>query len=100
NHGGVRNNSAPSKCLARSVADALSDEPTLEAITINRARKTISVATIGKADEAKLSKRLAEGIYDPQADPACALLSGKGDCLTCETPLSPAEQKHITIQHE
>ena len=96
----MRTEAAPLKCLARSVADALSEEPTLEAITINRARKTISVATLGKADEASLSKRLAFGILDSQADPSCSLLSGKGDCLTCETPLSAAEQKHIIIQHE
>src|SRR5438093_1295204 len=94
--------SAPSKCFARSVVDALCQEPGLEAVTINRARKTISVATLGKSDEQKLSQRLT-AIQNAQAgdtDPLCALFSGKADCLNCDWPLSAAEQKRITIQHE
>ena len=57
-----RKQSEHSKCFARSVVDALAEEPTLEAVTINRARKTISVATLGKSDEQKLSERLATGM--------------------------------------
>ena len=36
------------------------------------------------------------------ADPAhaCSLLNGRGDCLSCDRPLSEAEQKKITIQNE
>src|SRR2546430_281958 len=95
-----RNDAPASKCLARSVADAFSDDPTLEAVTINRARQTISVATLGKTNEEGISQRLTTGIQTSKTDPACALLSGKGDCQTCDSPLSPAEQKKITIQHE
>jgi Cd2+/Zn2+-exporting ATPase len=90
----------PSKCFARSIADALSDDPTLEAVTINRARQTISVATIGRTDEEKITERLANGIKATNSETSCALISGKGDCFNCETPLSPAEQKRIIIQHE
>ncbi len=86
--------------MARSVADALAEDPTLEAVTINRARKTISVATLGKTNEEKISQRLATGIQASATDATCALLSGNGDCLTCQSPLSPAEQKRFTIQHE
>jgi len=95
-----KNDSAQSKCLARSFADALAEEPTLEAVTINRARKTISVATLGKANEEQISQRLATGIEASAADATCALLSGSGDCLGCQSPLSPSEQKKFTIQHE
>src|SRR6266516_2517235 len=94
---------ALTKCFARSVLDALSEEPTLEAVTINRARRTISVATLGKSDEQRLSERLSSGIQNvPTAapDPSCALLSGQGDCADCELPLSAAEREKITIQHE
>src|SRR5260221_1565832 len=95
-----RSGSPPSKCMARSVADALAEDPTLEAVTINRARKTISVATLGKTNEEKISQRLATGIQASATDATCALLSGNGDCLTCQSPLSPAEQKRFTIQHQ
>ena len=39
-------------CLARSVVDTLADEPTLEAVTIDRAQQKISVATLGRVPRA------------------------------------------------
>src|SRR5438552_5886677 len=95
-------NDPTSKCFARSVLDALSEEPTLEAVTINRARRTISVATLGKSNPERLSERLAALELRNPATPGsdCGLLSGKGDCLNCETPLSPAQQRKVTIQHD
>ena len=43
-------NPYPGKCLARSVAEALAENPTLEAVTVDQAHHTISVATLGRAD--------------------------------------------------
>ena len=37
------------QCLARSVVDTLAEEPALEAVTIDRAQKKISVATLWPA---------------------------------------------------
>src|SRR5256885_6056474 len=91
------------KCFARSVVAALAEEPALEAVTINRARQTISVATLGKPNEEKLSERLTSDFQKAQADAAttsCALLSGEGDCLNCALPLSSEQQKAISIQRE
>ena len=48
-----------SKCLARSVTNILAQEPALEAVTVDRARKTISVATLGRADVPKITERVA-----------------------------------------
>ena len=45
-------------CLARSVVDTLAEEPTLEAVTIDRAHQKISVATLGRADVARLTERI------------------------------------------
>src|ERR1043165_7553780 len=90
-------------CIARSVANALAEDPTLEAVTINRARQTISVATLGKTDEARLSERITSSIEKAQnasETTSCALLSGTGDCQTCDTPLSPDELHRITIKRE
>ncbi len=39
-------------CLARSVVETLAEEPTLEAVTIDRAQRKISVATLGRIRKA------------------------------------------------
>jgi Cd2+/Zn2+-exporting ATPase len=73
----------------------------LEAVTFDAAQQKISVATLGRADVEKLTQRLAGKIQSAQtadAVHACSLLSGKGDCGTCESPLTEAERRRITIQ--
>ncbi|HZL80269.1 MAG TPA: heavy metal translocating P-type ATPase [Candidatus Limnocylindrales bacterium] len=90
-------------CLARSVADTLAEEPSLEAVTIDPAHEKISVATLGRVDVEKLTERVTKKIQSANAADAgraCSLLSGKNDCATCESPLSAAEQKRITIQRD
>ncbi len=90
-------------CLARSVADTLVEEPTLEAVTIDRARRKISVATLGRADVSQLTGRITRQLEAAQAadtGPVCSLLSGEGDCSSCDAPLSDDEQKRIRIRHE
>jgi len=89
-------------CLARSVVNTLAEEPTLEAVTIDRAQQKISVATLGRADVAKLTERITTRFQAAQAADAgraCSLLSGAGDCFSCDTPLSEDERKKITIQN-
>jgi Cd2+/Zn2+-exporting ATPase len=88
-------------CLARSVADTLAEEPTLEAVTFDAAQKKISVATLGRTDVEKLTQRLTQKISSAQnsaGSHGCSLLAGKGDCATCESPLTEAERRRITIQ--
>jgi Cd2+/Zn2+-exporting ATPase len=90
-------------CIARSVADTLAEEPSLEAVTIDPAHEKISVATLGRVDVEKLTERVTQKIQSAHAadvSRACSLLSGKNDCATCESPLSAAEQKRITIQRD
>src|SRR5690349_14067265 len=92
----------PNRCLARSVVDTLAKEPTLEAVTIDRTHKKISVATLGRADVARLSDHITQRIQEAQnsaSGPACSLLEGTGDCLTCEIPLTASELKQVSIQH-
>jgi Cd2+/Zn2+-exporting ATPase len=92
---------APEKCLARSLADALAEEPALEAVTIDRAHQKISVATLGRADVEKLTARVSQKITaQSAAENNCSLLAGKDDCATCRQPLSEAERKKITIHTE
>ena len=91
------------QCLARSVVDTLAEEPALEAVTIDRAQKKISVATLGRADVARLTERITAQFQAAQtadAGHACSLLSGRGNCLSCNRPLSEAEQNKITIRDD
>lgn len=92
-----------SRCLARSVVDAMGAEPTLGAVTINRARQTLSLATLGKIDEPRLAENVSDRIqqaYQAGLSGHCLLLQGEGQCQTCHSPLSLEEQEKITIQHE
>ena len=83
--------------------DTLAEEPALEAVTIDRAHKKISVATLGRTDVGRLTEQIATKLQGAQAaDPAhaCSLLTGTGDCLSCDAPLSEIERRKITIQND
>jgi Cd2+/Zn2+-exporting ATPase len=95
--------SPESACLARSVVDALTDEPALEAVTIDRSTRTISLATLGRTDAEKLSERITGRFQEADQATnrrACSLLAGEGDCASCGTPLSEVERRRVTIKHE
>ena len=92
-------NQPSNACFTRVVADALAEEPTLEAVTIDRTHQKISVATLGRSDAEKLSARITTQFEQVSGGSSCLLLSGSGDCLNCETPLTQQERKNITIQH-
>ena len=90
------------RCLARSVADTLAEEPALEAVTIDATQKKISVATLGRTDVEQLTQRLTEKLQSAQnADTsrACSLLRGQQSCGACASPLSEVERRQFTIQH-
>src|ERR1051325_5541046 len=93
----------PGHCLTRSVADALAKDPALEAVTIDRARHTISVATLGRTDVPQLAERISTTFQRAQETAAarhCTLLEGEGDCRKCDQPLSDSERQRITIHHD
>jgi Cd2+/Zn2+-exporting ATPase len=90
-------------CLTRSVLQVLEEDPRLEAVTIDRDKQTISVATLGQADVPKLTERITATLqYATQDDTGhrCSLLSNAGDCLTCVRPLSETERQRITVHHK
>src|SRR5262245_39748986 len=93
---------ADEACLARSVLEALNSNPTLEAVTINRARQTISLATLGQADVPRLTAQVSSTIQRAQeaaASNTCTLLTGQSDCRTCAHPLTEQELSRIRIDH-
>ncbi|TAL06486.1 MAG: cation-translocating P-type ATPase [Verrucomicrobia bacterium] len=89
------------RCFARSVLTVLQQERSLEAVTVDREKQTISLATLGRADVAGLSNRItaefAAAQNSPDA-PTCSLLTGNTDCARCDTPLSPAERALVNIR--
>src|SRR5437667_7850674 len=90
-------------CLTRTVADAMKAEPTLEAVKINRAQRSISVATLGRPKTPDLEGYLTAQIRQIEqagAGQRCALLDGAADCLTCPAPQPPAERGRLTIRQE
>src|SRR5579883_1896558 len=97
-----RPDASGTKCLARSVTEVLEQEPSLEAVTINRQRKTISVATLGRANVSKITERVSATIHGAGQEDAnhCGLLSGGSDCQSCAQPLTEKERKSITIKYE
>lgn len=99
----LKGQAEPANCLARSVAHALAEDPTLEAVTIDRAHKTISVATLGRTDAPKIADRISatfQQAQQTQVQRGCTLLAGHGECLTCVHPLPEAQRQRIVIQHE
>ena len=91
------------RCLARSVLGVFAEDPTLEAVTIDTARQTISVATLGKTQLPQVTDRVRQTIQRTQelnqGNP-CTLLEGTGFCESCSHPLSDQERQRITIRHD
>lgn len=87
-------------CIVRSVASALAADPGLEAVTIDREKKEIAVATLGRADEMQIANRVTESVRRAEAaaeEMRCTLLSGSTECTSCKSPLSPNERKTVTL---
>ncbi len=87
-------------CLVRSVATAFAADHTLEAVTINRAQDKISVATLGRIDEAALAARITQTVEQAEAAFPCGLLEGRENCRVCAAPLSAAERQMLEIKRD
>jgi Zn2+/Cd2+-exporting ATPase len=95
--------SEKSKCLVQSVSQVLAEEPTLEAVTVNRAEKTISVATLGKADVPRLTQKISETIERAEAEAekaTCGVLSGAKDCTGCSVPADVKKWPAVSVKKE
>jgi Cd2+/Zn2+-exporting ATPase len=85
------------------LAETLTEEPALEAVTIDRDRRKISVATLGRTDVDKLTERIKHklaAVESAEADQGCRLLAGAEDCVRCQRPLTEGERRNITIRTE
>ena len=90
-----------SRCLVRAIAEQFTREPTLEAVTVDRRQGTVSIATLGRTDEAQLNARVTSALEAVQADSGqCGLLTGSSDCDSCAQPPSPQDRAALTVSQQ
>jgi Zn2+/Cd2+-exporting ATPase len=90
-------------CLVETVAEALAQEPALEAVKVDRQDQSVSVATLGPVDAAAIEKSVSERVRelrDREGLRHCGLLEGSSDCSTCPTPVRDEIKRGLTIQHQ
>src|SRR5438876_10174587 len=90
-------------CLVQTVAEAFAEEPALEAVKLNHARRSISVATLGRPNNAEIEHAVTariERIQQETGGPRCGLLAGASDCTNCSTPLPLDVSRSITLQRD
>lgn len=83
------------------MADALRQEPGLEAVSIDVSRKAISVATLGRTTNSHLNERIADTVREAESDATgtlCCVANAAGDCQSCGRPLNPVGEKKIQIE--
>lgn len=91
---------ARGNCLVQTVADVMRREPALEAVKIDRARHSISLATLGEPNP-NLERVVTQQIRALQSNtPACRLLEGDASCATCTLTDDPAIQRSLTIRQD
>jgi Cd2+/Zn2+-exporting ATPase len=87
-------------CLVQLAKEAMQENPAIGAIRINRKEQSISVATLGKADDAIIEEKLTQRLHDmPDADEesCCVLHSTGAECKTCNHTITAEEWKKINI---
>jgi Cd2+/Zn2+-exporting ATPase len=72
----------------------------LEAVTVDRERKTISMATLGQIDAEEVTQEIAETVQKAGECGRCNLLEGKENCGTCGCQLSEFELRRIEVRQE
>src|SRR6185436_9915009 len=90
----------PPNCLVQTVADVMRREPALEAVKIDRAQRSVSLATLGQPNP-DLERVVTEQIRELQASaPGCRFLEGDADCNICNLSFEPLLQKTLTIKQD
>ena len=90
-------------CLVHSVAEALAREPGLEAISFDRSKESIDVATMGVVSDSTLAEQIGDTIEEAQAGPVgheCGLLPGQCQWGACGSPLTGTERDAVTVNYK
>src|SRR6185436_7330978 len=92
--------SEPPNCLVQTVADVMRREPALEAVKIDRAQHSVSLATLGRPNP-DLERVVTQQIRALQSSaPGCRLLEGDANCDTCTLSFEPLLQGNLTIKQD
>lgn len=89
-----------SRCLVHAVAGAFDQDAKLEAVTLDRGARRISVATWGDRETKALEARLAGTLQEVETageEEACCLLAGQNDCGGCAIGPEEAERFGLTV---
>jgi len=92
-----------SACLIETVAQAMQNDASLEAVQVHRDKEVVSVATMGRHDVAALDASLSERLQQLQETPEetpCQLLQGKPSCEGCPSEKSAGHQPGLDVKHE
>lgn len=92
-----------SACLIETVAQAMQNDASLEAVQVHRDKEVVSVATMGRHDVAALDATLSERLQQLQQTPEetpCQLLQGKPSCEGCPSEKSAGHQPGLSVKHE
>lgn len=92
---------AAPNCLVTLVTEAMKAEPAIEAVKVNRAAQTLSVATLGKPADPALEEKLTaqfQNLSRQASEHCCVLAKGTADCNGCSLPLSAPVRQGIVIE--
>jgi len=90
-------------CLVHLVTDEMNEDPTLEAVRVDRAAGALSVATLGAPRDGSVADRLAARLRTIDgAIPGshCALLTGEVDCAQCPHSGGLPDGRRFTVEHQ
>ena len=91
---------AQTNCLVQTVAEVMRREPALEAVKIDRAQRSVSLATLGRPNP-ELERVVTQQIRALQSGAQnCRLLEGKTNCEPCALSLDPLIQRNLTIKQD
>src|SRR5215218_7925166 len=87
-------------CLVQTVADVMRREPALEAVKIDRAKRSISLATLGKPNPELESFVTSQIRALQEKTPSCRLLEGEPNCESCSIESAVKRQSILDIRSD
>src|ERR1041384_5544592 len=95
----VASDTSQPNCLVQTVAEVMRREPALQAVKIDRAQHSISLATLGQP-KPDLERVVTQQIRALQSqEPGCRLRAGDPNCDTCSVAVDPAVERNLTIKY-
>ncbi len=93
--------SAETSCLLLWAARELKQEPSLEAVKVDRSSGALSLATLADPSHGGVAQRVLNSFPspDPGSPTPCALLGGSTDCGDCPHAASLSSEMRLRVEH-